>query len=42
MENDKCMVGEMLYLLKSVSLLLDCPREGSGDPDCDCDGVDGS
>lgn len=41
MENDKCMVGDILYL-KSILLQLDCPSEGSGDPDCNCDAVDGN
>lgn len=35
------MVGELVFM-NHYALLMDCPNEGSGDPDCDCDGVDGN
>lgn len=39
MEN--CIVSELVFINQYTSLM-DCPSEGSGDPDCGCDGVDGS
>ena len=34
-------VGEILKI-RITDVVLDCPGEGSGDTDCNCDGVDGS
>lgn len=35
-------VSELLYLTNEMLYNMDCSSEGSGDPDCDCDGVDGA
>lgn len=41
-----CKVGPMFYVLyvtekEKYKIHADCSYEGSGDPDCGCDGVDG-
>ncbi len=35
MQNE--FVGKFIF-----TIYMDCPNEGSGNPDCDCDMVDGS
>lgn len=40
MQNE--FVGKLVYINQLVTAYMDCPNEGSGDPDCNCDMVDGS
>lgn len=40
MQNE--FVGRLIYINQLITAYMDCPNEGSGDPDCDCDMVDGS
>lgn len=40
MQNE--FVGKLVYINLLVTAYMDCPNEGSGNPDCNCDMVDGS
>lgn len=40
MQNE--FVGKLIYVNQFIVTCMDCPNEGSGDSDCNCDMVDGS